>query len=77
MPHQLYNWPHVQATQFLEKNGFIANSTRGTSPCFTRELGGIVYAVVVPHHGYNKALKPRTLKAIIEDSGIPFEEWLA
>ena len=71
MPRGLYNWTFSDVAKFLEKNGFVYGHTEGSHYYY---VSG-VFIVQVPFHG-RKALKPRTLKGIIRQSGISQNIWL-
>ncbi|MBI2035402.1 MAG: type II toxin-antitoxin system HicA family toxin [Candidatus Liptonbacteria bacterium] len=75
MPRGLYNWTAEDAVRFLKDRGFVHNHTRGSHFYYVGKYGGIFRQVSVPFHGA-RALKPRTLKGIIAQSGIPKNEWL-
>ena len=75
MPHGLYNWTAEEVVRFLKAHGFSLNHTKGSHYYYVSRYGGAFRQVSVPFHG-SKALKPKTLKSIILQSGIPKDEWL-
>jgi predicted RNA binding protein YcfA (HicA-like mRNA interferase family) len=78
MPRGINNWTFREVTGFLKKRGFVLDRTRGSHHTFVYEsLDGAVFTVVVPYHGRNHAIHPRTFKSIVTHSGIPLEDWLA
>ena len=58
----------------LREHGFVLNHTRGSHYYFVGRVGGIHRQVCVPYHG-SVALKPRTIKGIILQSGIERDIW--
>lgn len=75
MPRGLYNWIAEDVVRFLKTHGFSLNHTRGSHYYYARYRGGNSRLVCVPFHG-SRIIKPRTLKGIIRQSGIPQSEWL-
>jgi predicted RNA binding protein YcfA (HicA-like mRNA interferase family) len=75
MPNGLMNWTFEKVTKFLKKHNFIYNYARGSHHFYIGSQGGISRQVSVPFHG-KKAIKPRTMKSIILQSGISKEEWM-
>jgi predicted RNA binding protein YcfA (HicA-like mRNA interferase family) len=76
MPKKLSNWTFKNIEHFLKEKGFALNYTNGSHFYYKGIGGGIVRNVCVPFHGGNVAIKPRTFKAIILQSGIPQSEWM-
>ncbi|MEK7185061.1 MAG: type II toxin-antitoxin system HicA family toxin [Patescibacteria group bacterium] len=74
MPNGVYNWTFNDAVAVLKENGFKLNHTKGSHFYYTGHYGNVLRQVCVPKHG-NIALKPRTLKGIIAQSGLPKEKW--
>lgn len=72
MPNRLFNWTFTDIEKFLKKNGFILGYVKGSHYYYIGSKGRIVQ---VPFHG-NKALKPRTMKGVILQSGISQKIWL-
>ncbi|OHA62677.1 MAG: hypothetical protein A3E07_01120 [Candidatus Wildermuthbacteria bacterium RIFCSPHIGHO2_12_FULL_45_9] len=61
--------------RFLKEYGFQYTHSRGSHFYYAGAYKGKFHQVTIPlHHG--RSLKPRTLKGIIAQSGIPKEEWL-
>lgn len=75
-PRGVHNWTAEQVIRFLKDYKFIHSYTRGSHFYYFGQYGGQSRQVCVPFHGKN-TLKPRTLKSIIQQSGIPKEQWLA
>ena len=71
MPRRFLNWTAEDVVRFLKTHGFVLNYTKG-SHYFYFSRGR---QVCVPFHG-SRVIKPRTLKGIIRQSGIPKEIWL-
>jgi predicted RNA binding protein YcfA (HicA-like mRNA interferase family) len=75
MPSGLFNWTFGDVEHFLKENGFFLHYTNASHFYYTGYYKGILRNVCVPFHA-QKSLKPRTLKGIIFQSGIPKEKWL-
>ena len=75
MPRGFLNWTSEDVVRLLKAHGFILNHTKGSHFYYVGHCGGMFRQVCVPFHG-SKTIKPRTLKGIILQSGIPKEEWL-
>jgi predicted RNA binding protein YcfA (HicA-like mRNA interferase family) len=75
MTRGLFNWTFADVESFLKENGFTLNYTNASHYYYVSRYGGELRNVCVPFHG-KTALKPRTLKGIILQSGIPQKEWL-
>ena len=75
MTRGFFNWTAEDVVRFLKDNGFILDHTRGSHWYYVGHHHNRVYIVTVPFHG-TRAIKPRTLKGIITQSGIPKEQWL-
>jgi len=76
MPRGLFNWTAEDVVRFLKDYGFRVNYSRGSHVYYTGKYGGTFRQVCIPFHG-SRAIKPRTLKGIIAQSGIPKDKWLA
>ncbi len=74
MPRGLNNWTHKSVVDFLKSNKFILNHTRGSHFYYVGQTEGVYRQVCVPFHG-NIAIKPRTMKSIITQSGISQNIW--
>ena len=72
MPRGLFNWTFSDVVKFLERNGFAYGHAEGSHYYY---VGSNARIVRVPFHG-SKAIKPRTLKGIIKQSGISQDIWL-
>lgn len=75
MPRGIFNWTYHDVVDFLKENGFLLNHSRGSHFYFVKEYKGKLWQVCVPFHG-STAFKPRTLKGMILQSGIPQKEWM-
>jgi predicted RNA binding protein YcfA (HicA-like mRNA interferase family) len=75
MPRGIYNWSAEDVVRFLKARGFYLNYTKGSHYFYVGHAGGMLRQVCIPFHG-SKVIKPRTLKGIIRQSGIPQSEWL-
>jgi len=75
MPRGFYNWTAEDVIRFLKENGFLHNHTRGSHFYYVGKYGKEFRQVCIPFHG-KRALKPRLLKGIIAQSGIPKDRWL-
>ena len=74
MPNGLFNWTFKDIENFLKDRGFRLNHTNGSHFYYTGSYKTIVRQVCVPFHS-SKIIKPRTVKGIILQSGIPQKEW--
>lgn len=71
MPNGVFNWTFQDAVNFLKNHSFLYVHTRGSHHYYVKQK----FIVQVPYHG-SKILKPKTLKGIIRQSGIPKDIWL-
>lgn len=76
MPRGVNNWTAEDVVRFLKAHGFSLGHTRASHFFYVGRSGGAFRQVCVPFHG-SHAIKPRTLKGIILQSGIPKDEWLS
>lgn len=74
MPKRLHNWTYRYVTNYLKIQGFQLNHTRGSHHFFVGYKNGKLRNVCVPYHG-SIAIKSRTMKGIILQSGIKQQEW--
>ena len=74
MPRGIFNWSFDDVDRFLRDNGFRISNTRGSHFYYSGHGNGELRIVCVPFHG-NNAIKPRTLKGIIKQSGITIDKW--
>ena len=74
MPRRLFNWTFSDIESFLKGHGFTLNYTNASHYYYVGSYDGQLRNVCVPFHG-KTAIKPRTLKGIILQSGIPQKEW--
>jgi len=70
MPKRLANWTFKDVENFLKEHNFVLNYTNGSHFYYY----GRGKNVCVPFHG-SKAIKLRTMKGIILQSGISEKEW--
>ena len=75
MPRNLNNWTYREVVDVLKEHGFILNYTRGSHYYFIGHAAETLRQVCVPYHG-SLAIKPRTMKAIMLQSGISKEKWM-
>lgn len=75
MTRGVFNWTFNDVVRFLRDHNFTHNHTEGSHHYYVGHAGGQFRQVSVQFHG-TKAIKPRTLKSIITQSGIPKEEWM-
>lgn len=75
MPNNLNNWTYQNVVNLLKEYNFRLNHIRGSHYYFTGHAGGKYRQVCVPYHG-SKAIKPRTVKGIIAQSGVDKSIWL-
>ena len=74
MPNGLFNWTFRDVAEFLKDRGFILNYTNASHYYYIGTYAKVLRNVCVPFHG-SKIIKPRTIKGIIVQSGIPQKEW--
>ena len=74
MPNRLNNWRYNDVARFLRDHHFVLNHTRGSHYYFYGAISSVSRHVCVPYHG-SLAIKPRTMKGIILQSGIAQKEW--
>jgi len=75
MTRGVFNWSPEDVARFLKEHGFQCVHAKGSHVFYVGRYGGQLRQVCVPFHG-SRALKPRTLKGIIAQSGIPKDKWL-
>jgi predicted RNA binding protein YcfA (HicA-like mRNA interferase family) len=75
MSRNVFNWTFNDVVRFLKDYNFSLNHVEGGHYFYTGCYKGKLYQVCVPFHG-NKSIDPRTLKGIINQSGIEKEKWL-
>lgn len=74
MPKRIFNWTFKKVESVLIEKGFKLNYTNASHFYYVGFHKGILRTVCIPFHG-NKAIKPRTMKGIILQSGIDKKEW--
>jgi len=75
MARNVFNWTFSDVEKFLKEYHFTHTHTEGSHYYYTGVYGGQPRIVRVPFHG-SKSFKPRTLKGMIKQSGIPQNIWL-
>lgn len=70
MPNRYFNWHFEEVVSFLKKEGFVHLRTNGSHHNYYKS-GRMV--TIQFHAG--RVIKPRTIKSIILQSGIPKEKW--
>jgi len=76
MTKRFFNWTFREVESFLKEKGFKLNYTNASHFYYTGYQKSVLRNVCVPFHG-NKAIKPRTLKGIILQSGVDQKEWFS
>lgn len=74
MTRGLFNWKFSDVEYFLKKNGFTLKYTNASHYYYQGIADGLIRVVCVPFHG-KTVIKPRTLRGIILQSGIPKNVW--
>ena len=71
---EFFNWTYREVVAVLRKHGFRESHTDSSHVIYVKIESTKQFLVCVPYHG-SAAIKPRTMKSIIEDSGIPKVKW--
>jgi len=74
MPKGIFNWKFREVENFLKENNFRLNHTNGSHFYYVGSYEGRLRQVCIPFHS-SKAIKPRTMRGIILQSGIPQNKW--
>ncbi len=74
MPRGKRNWTFRQVEQFLKSHGFVLHHVKGSHYYFRGFHSGQLRMTHVQYHGAD-AIHPKTLAAIIRQSGISRAEW--
>ncbi|MDE2020550.1 MAG: type II toxin-antitoxin system HicA family toxin [Patescibacteria group bacterium] len=74
MPNNLFNWTYTDIVEVLKEHGFHLNHIEGSHHFYVGFSGGMMRQVCVPRHG-TKSFKPRTVKGMILQSGLPKKDW--
>lgn len=74
MPNGVFNWKFQDVVDILKAHNFILNHTRGSHFYYIGHAQKMYRQVCVPFHA-GQTIKPRTLKGIVIQSGIPKKEW--
>ena len=77
MPNGINNWTYSDVKKFLSKRNFVLVRSKGSHHHFRGVINREIRLVTIPFHGKNNAIKPRTMNAIITQSGISKDKWLA
>jgi predicted RNA binding protein YcfA (HicA-like mRNA interferase family) len=75
MPNGINNWTFRDVETFLKEQNFLLNYIKGSHYYYIGHINKVMRQVCVPRHG-SISIKPRTMKGIILQSGIPKEIWL-
>ena len=75
MTRGFFNWTAEDVIRFLKERKFSHTHTEGSHMYYFGQYNGEPRQVCIPFHG-SRSLKPRTLKGIIHQSGIPKGDWL-
>lgn len=75
MPRGINNWTFRDIEAFLKERGFALHHTNGSHFYYIAHIEKAFRQVCVPYHG-SRSIKPRTMKAIITQSGIAQKEWM-
>ncbi len=75
MTRGIFNWTFDDVVDFLKENNFRLNYVNASHYYYVGSYNKVIRQVCVPFHG-KKSLKPKTMKGIILQSGIPQEKWL-
>ena len=75
MANNLFNWTFADVNKFLKENGFQVTHTKGSHYFYLGSVNNNLRQVCVAFHG-RRIIRPKTMKSIIDQSGISKEEWL-
>lgn len=75
MPKGLLNWKFADVEKFLKKYKFTLNYVNGSHYYYIGHFEKTLRHVCVPFHS-SVSIKPRTMRGIVLQSGIPKIEWL-
>ncbi len=76
MPRGILNWTFRDVETFLKEHNFRLNYIKGSHYYYVGHINKIMKQVCVPRHG-SLSIKPRTMKGIILQSGIPTNTWIS
>ncbi|HTR18927.1 MAG TPA: type II toxin-antitoxin system HicA family toxin [Candidatus Paceibacterota bacterium] len=74
MTKGVFNWNYYDVVAVLKQHKFYLNHTRGSHHYYVGSVGGKLHQVQVPFHG-SKTFKPRTLNAMVRQSGLTRSDW--
>jgi len=74
MPKGVFNWKFTEVVTILKENGFRLNHTKGSHCFYVGYVNNKTRQVCVQKHG-SMTFKPRTLKSMIEQSGLSKDKW--
>jgi predicted RNA binding protein YcfA (HicA-like mRNA interferase family) len=75
MPRGILNWTFKDVVSVLREHRFNLNHIKGSHYYYVGYVAKSLRQVTVPFHG-SGTIKPRTLRSIIRQSGIPRDEWI-
>ncbi len=75
MSRGLRNWTFKKAVSFLTKHDFVHSHTRGSHFYYMKKDQIDKPAICIAFHG-SKAIKLKTMRTIVAQSGIGIKEWL-
>jgi predicted RNA binding protein YcfA (HicA-like mRNA interferase family) len=74
MSRGLFNWNFNDIVDVLKENNFQLSHIRGSHFYYVGYCENVMRQVCVPRHG-SSTIKPRTMKGIIVQSGMPKNKW--
>jgi hypothetical protein len=78
MTRRLYNWNYRQVAEFLKEHDFsFYKYLRGSHQIWIKLGEDATPDRIVEVNFTHKAYRPKTLKTMIKQSGIPEAEWIA
>lgn len=75
MPRGINNWSFADVKRFLSDYNFRLSHVEGSHYFYIGSVKGKMHQICVPFHS-NKAIHPKTMKSIINQSGIDKSEWV-
>ncbi len=74
MPRHYNNWKYRDVERVLKQYSFRLIHARGSHYYFIGVVRDVAHQVCVPYHG-SVAIKPKTMKSIVLQSGLSEKEW--
>lgn len=74
MPRGVNNWNFSDVVTILKQNGFRLHHIKGSHYFYLGFNKNKTRLVCIPKHG-SISFKPRTLKSMVEQSGLSYEVW--